>query len=112
MSIVPFLAPLFDKMTSHAVAERFSAEEALHFIERAKSEIPDTDLHTAFIGTKNAWDMGFNGTYWNLLSPQFRARWVSYVSPPRTFGDKVVDVIAWSEMASDALCFTRRILRI
>ena len=110
--LVPFLAPLFDKMTNRVISQRFSAEEALQFLEWAVSGISDADLHTAIAITRDSWYMGFAGTYWNLLSPQFRATWGPYISPPPSYGEKLAGYIQWSDIGWNVLRFTRRILRI
>ena len=110
--LAPFLAPLFDKMTNRVISQRFSAEEALQFLEWAVSGISDADLHTAIAITNDSWDMGFAGTYWNLLSPQFHATWGPYISPPPSSGDKLAGYIQTSDIGWSALRFTRQILGI
>ena len=110
--LVPLLAPFFDKMTNHVVSQRFSAEEALHFLDWMVPEISEADLHTAIRITDDSWDMGFAGTYWNLLSPQFRVTWGSYISPPPSYGEKLVGYIGSSDIGWNALRFIREILHI
>ncbi|KAI0363257.1 hypothetical protein BV20DRAFT_975879 [Pilatotrama ljubarskyi] len=41
VSTVPLLAPLFDRMTTHVISQRFTAEEALAFLDRIAADLPE-----------------------------------------------------------------------
>ena len=68
MSIVPFLAFLFDKMMHRIITPPLTAEDALRFLEWVKFGIPDVDLHTAIKFTNEPWRLGSTGIHWSLLS--------------------------------------------
>ncbi|KAH9944554.1 uncharacterized protein BXZ73DRAFT_39250, partial [Epithele typhae] len=49
VSAVPSLAPLFDRMTTHVVRERFTAEESLHFLQDTTAKLSEAALDTKFV---------------------------------------------------------------
>lgn len=80
--IVPVLAPLIGKMTTHSVDERWTAEEALTFFDELQARLPADVLD---LGVSLAWDvdpMDDPGLYWDRLSPEFQSSWKSHRPPP------------------------------
>ena len=86
----PLLAPLFDKMTTSVVSQRFTAEDALSFFEYAVSQLSDEERHSTFTLDQNSMMLGQTGTYWTLLPASFHARWKGYKSPPLHWGMRVL----------------------
>ncbi|RPD59803.1 acid protease [Lentinus tigrinus ALCF2SS1-6] len=89
----PMLAPLFDKMTTHFISERFSAPEALEFLEYAVKT-----------STK--------ATYWSTLSPSFHVSWGAYKMPPLSWTYYVLDHIVDYRVGWKLLTFLQRVVGI
>ncbi|KAK0490301.1 kinase-like domain-containing protein [Armillaria novae-zelandiae] len=74
----PMLAPLLDKMVTRTVSNRFTASEALAFL--------DDFLPSVHLGTPVPTDFlaGYYEQYdrWKDLPPEFIQRWSSYREPP------------------------------
>lgn len=80
--IVPLLAPLLDKMTTHVIDERWSAEEALAFFSDIQASLT-LDILDSNVALKPTLDIiGVPDLRWNQLSPEFRSSWRKHRSPP------------------------------
>ncbi|KAI1794200.1 hypothetical protein LXA43DRAFT_1118910 [Ganoderma leucocontextum] len=79
---VPTLPALFDKMTTHVVSQRFSAEEALEFFRRETKDLPRNALEAHLILSVEGEAMYYSDVYWSRLSPQLQAQWASLRTPP------------------------------
>ncbi|OJT03961.1 hypothetical protein TRAPUB_5354, partial [Trametes pubescens] len=78
---IPFLAPLFDKMTTHVVAERFTAAEAANFIEFAIASVPEASLATP-VSLRTEWEcFEHPDIYWARTTPAFRDHWAHFRAP-------------------------------
>ncbi|KAI0070473.1 hypothetical protein K474DRAFT_1670046 [Panus rudis PR-1116 ss-1] len=88
--LIPMLAPLFDRMTTHVIHERFTASEALSFfIENIQGTLPADQLDTPLIlGPAPICHVDL---CWNELSPEFCTRWRAYRTPPIPWYDRVLD---------------------
>ncbi|EIW63526.1 uncharacterized protein TRAVEDRAFT_43812 [Trametes versicolor FP-101664 SS1] len=78
---IPLLAPLFDKMTTHVAAERFTAVEAASFIEFAIASVPEPALVMLFT-LRTEWESFENpDLYWARTTPEFRDHWAHFRAP-------------------------------
>ncbi|KAI0645524.1 hypothetical protein C8Q79DRAFT_911014 [Trametes meyenii] len=81
---VPMLAPLFDMMTTHNLDRRFTAEEALEFLDYVWSQL-SKDTRNAPLSLEV--DFGCQThpeMYWDLTPPRFDEQWRHYKAPPRS----------------------------
>ncbi|RPD78062.1 hypothetical protein L226DRAFT_543568 [Lentinus tigrinus ALCF2SS1-7] len=108
----PMLAPLFDKMTIHFVSERFSAPEALEFLEYAiKTSTAST--HALPVTLDVDWDcLQDPSIYWSTLPPSFHVSWAAYKMPPLNWTYDVLDRIAAHPVGWKLLIFLRRVVGI
>ncbi|KAI0630172.1 hypothetical protein C8Q77DRAFT_1136768 [Trametes polyzona] len=109
--LVPLLAPLFDKMTTWVVDERFTACEAAQFIEDILAELPKDVLETT-IDWESEYDHADVDAYWTHMPPDFRARWVHYKTPQPPWTRSLLARIADSDIGWRLLRFVRDILHI
>ncbi|TBU25143.1 hypothetical protein BD311DRAFT_670288 [Dichomitus squalens] len=110
--VVPQLAPLFSRMTTHVINERFTAAEALSFYDENLSRLPDDLLaHPLALSTgfEQLWDPD---VYWSLLAPQDRQRWQLYRVPPRSWGQQLLAWVVETEMGWRIIRGLRRILNV
>ncbi|KAI0359430.1 hypothetical protein OH77DRAFT_1395217, partial [Trametes cingulata] len=76
--IVPSMAPLFARMTTHAVEQRFTALEALGFYRTHLEGLPD-EVTRRRVVLKDSFDpLEDPDKYWQLLGPEDEARWHEY----------------------------------
>ena len=112
VAVFPLLAPLFDKMTTRVVSQRFTAEEALAFFERAVDTLPSNLLPSPVTITGASTAIGYTGSYWNSLPSDFCDRWLLYRSPPPSWTDKVLLHIFRTDIGWNILHYVRRKLLI
>ncbi|KAI0630185.1 hypothetical protein C8Q77DRAFT_1136808 [Trametes polyzona] len=106
--LVPLLAPLFDKMTTWNVKERFTASEAADFIERAFAALP-ADL----LGSAMDWESeccSDPDVYWSHIPPDVLARWAHYRTPQPPWPRPLLAKIAEFDLGWRLLRFVRRTL--
>ncbi|KAH9944555.1 uncharacterized protein BXZ73DRAFT_39441 [Epithele typhae] len=85
-SAVPSLAPLFDRMTTYVIHERFTAEEALRFFKDTTTQVSDEALNTKFLTPETeARRISTGDVYWSRLSPQDQEFWKRYRTPPEAW---------------------------
>ncbi|KAI0355650.1 hypothetical protein OH77DRAFT_1424591 [Trametes cingulata] len=111
--IVPTMAPLFARMTTHAVEQRFTALEALKFCRTHLEGLPD-EVTRRKVVLKDSFDpLGDPDKYWQLLGPEDEARWSGYRVPARPLGQRVLIWFAESlPYALRILFAVRRVLRV
>ena len=102
------LAPLFDKMTTSVISQRFTAEDALNFLERAVSQLSDEERSSTFILDQNSMRLGRTGTYWALLTPLFRTSWKEYQSPSTHWGKRILHYVTDWDLVWHVMCFVRK----
>ncbi len=81
MSLVPLLAPLISKMTTHVIDDRWSAEEAFVFYSDILAGLSPAILDSRVY---LSWDRGpvdNPDLYWSRLSPEFQSSWNTHRSP-------------------------------
>ena len=75
---VPACAALFDKMTTYVVAQRWTAEEALRFIRSIMATLDEETRQELVVLRRPE----YFDEYWERLSPENRAKWTPYRTPP------------------------------
>ncbi|PPQ82547.1 hypothetical protein CVT25_007156 [Psilocybe cyanescens] len=82
--LLPILAPLLDMMTCWDLRRRFTASEALHFLEDRMAELSEVDLASKIILTKprDPYKKYNECDRWENLSPGFVERWQAYREKP------------------------------
>ncbi|KAL1942065.1 hypothetical protein VTO73DRAFT_6595 [Trametes versicolor] len=80
--IIPLLAPLLGKMTTHVIDERWSAEEAFAFFSDIQASLTLDVLESSVTLQPNFDIIGTPDLYWNQLSPEFRSSWRTHRPPP------------------------------
>ncbi|KAI0355663.1 hypothetical protein OH77DRAFT_1495940 [Trametes cingulata] len=110
--VIPLLPPLFNRMTTHVISERFTAREAADFLDSTIAQVSEATLGKA-LTVFPEWECCANtDIYWSRTSPGFRARWEQYRTPERSWVVWVIDRITDFPIAWRALCFIRRTLRV
>ncbi|KAI0661359.1 kinase-like domain-containing protein [Cubamyces menziesii] len=114
ISHVPELAPLFDKMTTHQIPQRFTAREAADFIEHVFAALSGTTLGTPITAAPHYdwYSPGEADKYWSHAPPEFTARWSQYRTPERSWVAKILARIAEVPVGWRILYRTRDLLRI
>ena len=75
---VPACAALFDKMTTHVVIQRWTAEEAQRFLRSIMGALDKEKLEERVVlRIPDYFD-----EYWEKLSPENCAKWSPYRTPP------------------------------
>ncbi|KAI0630184.1 hypothetical protein C8Q77DRAFT_1233130 [Trametes polyzona] len=85
VSVIPLLAPLFDKMNTHIAANRFTASEAAQFLEDVVAQTPQSVLDAPMTMEQQGARAGDPDLYWSETPPEFRAQWSSFRMPPRSW---------------------------
>ncbi|TBU48608.1 hypothetical protein BD309DRAFT_949131 [Dichomitus squalens] len=112
IKVVPELAPLFARMTTHIIDQRFTAAEALSFYNEHLSRLPDDLLAhplTLFTSFEPLCDPD---VYWSLLSSEDRGRWHAFRVPPRSWGHRLLAWIAETDLGWKILRAARRMLNL
>ncbi|KAI0070464.1 hypothetical protein K474DRAFT_1608634, partial [Panus rudis PR-1116 ss-1] len=105
------LAPLFDKMTTHIIQERFTASEALSFFNsEIQRSLSDDCLDKPV--TLGPAPICLVDWCWKDLSPEFCTRWRSYRTPPIPWYDRVLDWVVSFRLGWRLVRYIRRTLNI
>ncbi|KAH9944565.1 uncharacterized protein BXZ73DRAFT_39566, partial [Epithele typhae] len=107
---VPSLAPLFDRMTTHVLHERFTAEEALCFVRDTTSHLSAETLD-AKCSTELNWSVT-SDAYWSRLSPQDQATWRRHRTPPLPWWTPILEWLLQTDTAWCAFAYVRRLLGV
>ncbi|KAH9847133.1 hypothetical protein C2E23DRAFT_742365, partial [Lenzites betulinus] len=79
--VVPLLAPLLGKMTTHVVRDRFTAEEALAFLTEIRASLPP-EIIDVLIEHDADFDCIMDpNRYWSQLPLEFQSRWKTHRRP-------------------------------
>ncbi|KAI0645512.1 hypothetical protein C8Q79DRAFT_697473 [Trametes meyenii] len=110
-SIMPLLAPLFDRMTTHNLTRRFTAEEALAFLDYAWSQLPES-AHDACLSSEARKDHQIqHGMHWSLTPPGFEDQWSHYKTPPYGWAARILDrALVQIPQAWPLVTFVRKML--
>ncbi|KAI0630162.1 hypothetical protein C8Q77DRAFT_1136721 [Trametes polyzona] len=112
ISAVPMLAPLFGKMTTHIVDERFTAAEALEFFRRVEAETSPETLKSSITLQPNYHRMHDPQLYWCHTSPEFQSMWNSHRPPPFSWRLRLLRWIGSITYGFEVIAFVRRILDV
>ncbi|KAI0355662.1 hypothetical protein OH77DRAFT_1495961 [Trametes cingulata] len=110
--IVPLLAPLFARMTTHVINERFSAREALHFYSQIEAGLSPVVLDEGVVLQPCFDALDEPDLYWSSLPHDFQAKWRPYEPPPLSRTTRILRWIASTHTGYRSLAFLRRSLRI
>ena len=72
------LAPLFDRMTTHDLTRRFTADEALDFFQNEYSILREEQLNRPV--TPDCGGSSFD--YWDHMPPYLAEKWAHHRTPP------------------------------
>ncbi|KAF8510408.1 kinase-like domain-containing protein, partial [Hysterangium stoloniferum] len=91
--IVPFLAPLMDRLITRTLTERFTASEAVQFFESMQMNVTSEQLATQapprlYLGWQSE-----NYDRWAGLPADFVKEWSSYRAPPPSLGTRLLQKI-------------------
>ena len=84
------LAPLFDMMTTRDIARRFTAAQALRFVEDIRRPLTAAQLATPHVDIELTSKTYFEYDRWQQLPYEFQAAWAAYREPPEPFSRKQI----------------------
>ncbi|KAI0645510.1 kinase-like domain-containing protein [Trametes meyenii] len=106
---IPALAPLFAKMTTHVLSERFTAAESLEFFDsmiwRGRSE---TEMSRPLGSKFTLTSLSHPDAYWSKLSISDRTRWKDYKIPPKSLGRLVLEWLTYPDLGFAIISAIRR----
>ncbi|KAI0355665.1 hypothetical protein OH77DRAFT_303712 [Trametes cingulata] len=109
---VPLFAPLFDKMTTHVVHQRFTAKEALDFLDAVALQLP-AHIGDTTLTLEVDWScLAIVGKYWEWTPPDFQERWRYYATPSRSWSGRLVDWLCGLPIGWHVVRYVRAALRI
>ncbi|KAL1942080.1 hypothetical protein VTO73DRAFT_6610 [Trametes versicolor] len=76
--VVPPLAPLFARMTTHVIDQRFTASEALVFYDEHLAHLSEVVLETGIVAEPSFEPLNYPDLYWKQLGTGDRERWSQY----------------------------------
>ena len=110
--VVPALAALFDRMTTHVVDDRFTAQEAYQFFQATTTQLPDDVRKTPVSLLLNFDGMTDAGVYWSKLSASDQTVWGRHRTPPIPWWMHMLGSIVQYDYGFKLVSLVRRILRI
>ncbi|KAI9067541.1 hypothetical protein FKP32DRAFT_1609404 [Trametes sanguinea] len=108
VAVVPLLAPLFDKMTTHIISNRFTASESARFIDAIIAQLPAASLD-AHVELERSYDRDI---HWSFTNTEFRTHWALYKTPTRPWRAWVLNKLVMLPMGWPVIRFIRRMLRV
>ena len=72
------LAPLFDRMLTHDLKRRFTADEALEFFQKEYSELTEEQLNDFTPPNEG----GSGSDCWDYIPPHLAEKWACHRTPP------------------------------
>ncbi len=112
VSSLPGLAALYDRMTTHIVSQRFTAEEAQAFLQSVMNRSP-RDVLTVRLKLAPRYDaMSYSDVYWSKLSPQLQKSWSELRTPPTPFWSNILDWLIRFPTVCNLIVPVRRILGV
>ncbi|KAI0675107.1 kinase-like domain-containing protein [Trametes maxima] len=108
---IPALAPLFARMTTHVLSERFTAAESLEFFDSMIwQELSETERSRP-LGLEFTWtDVRYPDIYWSKLSISDRTRWKDYQVPPKSLGRRVLEWLTYPDFVFAIVSAIRRVI--
>ncbi|OSC97447.1 hypothetical protein PYCCODRAFT_1377168 [Trametes coccinea BRFM310] len=112
VAFIPLLAPLFDRMTTHVVADRLTAAEAAVFIDEIAAQLPDSVLDMPVILARSLDCLDNSDMYWSQTDAEFIAAWASYRTPLASLATRLLDRFIQMPLGWRLVRFVRHTLRI
>ncbi|OJT06791.1 hypothetical protein TRAPUB_2356 [Trametes pubescens] len=112
MSLIPLLAPLISRMTTHVIDDQWSAEEAFVFFSDILAGLSPDTLDSC---VSLSWDRGpidNPDLYWSRLSPEFQSSWNTHRSPPISLFTRALRWANTTDIGYSIVSFIRRYLQI
>ncbi|KAI0661354.1 hypothetical protein C8Q70DRAFT_710054 [Cubamyces menziesii] len=110
--VVPLLAVLLSKMTTHVIDDRFTAAEALAFFRGIEAALPPGVLDSAITLKPEYGPLDDPGLYWSRLPPSDQIKWQSHRPPPSSWTARVLRRLNATRIGWKIVPFVRRSLRI
>ncbi|KAI0363264.1 hypothetical protein BV20DRAFT_1031616 [Pilatotrama ljubarskyi] len=110
--IAPLLAPLFGKMTTHIIGDRFTAAEALDFFRDIEAGSQSTLLDQGVVLEPNFEALEDPSSYWSRLRPEFQASWYSHRPPPLSWTIRLLRWLNTFRVGCTVITHVRRFFRI
>ncbi|KAF4619685.1 hypothetical protein D9613_004903 [Agrocybe pediades] len=105
---IPILAPFLDRMTTRDLARRFTASEALDFLEAASSRLTEHDLRLRLPTISPVLEaIYYKFDRWANLPPEFVEKWAHYREPPIPLTTKVLRSICGTKWGGRVLPLIR-----
>ncbi|KAF8490577.1 hypothetical protein JB92DRAFT_1304338 [Gautieria morchelliformis] len=98
--IVPTFAPLMDRMTTRDISRRFTASQALEFLERFASELTQEQLEFPALPRDPSYPPYESYDRWTGLSDTFIKDWGHFREPKLTFQFRLLRRICDYEWAT------------
>ena len=108
---VPALVVLFDRMTTHVMDDRFTAEEAYDFFRDSTHRLPEDTLKTRLELVIGFDAMADSDVYWSKLSPPLQKTWARYRTPPLPWWAYLLDRVLSYKLGWRLVVFVRRVLQ-
>lgn len=89
------LAPLLDMMTTRTIARRFTAAQALRFVEDIRRPLTAAQLAMPHRGVGLPSGQYFEYDRWQHLPREFQVAWTAYREPPEPASRKVLRAVHW-----------------
>ncbi|KAL1942060.1 hypothetical protein VTO73DRAFT_6590 [Trametes versicolor] len=88
--VVPLLAPMLGKMTTHIFEERWTAEDALAFFNEILAGLSPAALDSSVVCQYDYDTLDNPDIYWNQLTPELQLKWKAYRPSPRSWTRRVL----------------------
>ncbi|KAJ8468443.1 hypothetical protein ONZ51_g9637 [Trametes cubensis] len=110
--VVPPLAVLFSKMTTHVIGDRFTATETLTFFNGIETALPSGILDSGITLKPEYGPLDDARLYWSRLPPNDQLKWQSHRPPPPPWWVRVLRRLNATRIGWTVVPFLRRSLRI
>ncbi|KAI0363340.1 hypothetical protein BV20DRAFT_151178 [Pilatotrama ljubarskyi] len=109
---VPLLVPLFAKMTTHIIDDRYSAQEALTFFSEIEAASSPEILDCVVLLKPDFDPLDDPDLYWSRLDPEHQASWQSHKPPQRSWITRLLRWLTSTETGYWTITSLRRTLHI
>ncbi|KAI0670878.1 hypothetical protein C8Q78DRAFT_1069602 [Trametes maxima] len=107
---VPSLALLFAKMTTHRIDDRWTASEALAFVQDMEVELPSAVKQSCVTLKIDLDALDDPELYWSRLSPELQIAWQRHRVPPVSWNTRVLRWLITFEIGYAVVSSVRRFL--
>ncbi len=99
-------------MTTHIPEERWSAAEALTFLNEILAGLSSATLDSSVICQFDFDTLDDPDLYWNQLTPEFQLRWKTHRPPPRSWTSHVLRWLITTDIGCTIVPRVRRYLQV